>query len=267
MAELLIKVGDRSADPTDYKDGDILCAFNRRRIRCTHAQHICHINRAARNESGLIVGTEIARDFFETTHQYQWERVSANELRRTNLVTGTEIVYGSTPVEDPDRPGRMIHCNVRSFLRRRRQRNNHYIFGEEGAEFFYGGRIDFSESKVESVWDAIESKTPFRRIDHDRWPMGNLDVRHHLPITVDEFDDVTAEELVASDVDETDPENPVIVAKRKNHVDWQNDLLLTPPEKALVLDKSQVFDGRGLRQYALSQIRRIKQRVSPRGVQ
>ncbi len=88
MGELLLKVGDRSARDEDWRDGDIICAFNRHSRRCCYAQHVCHVRRARRNGSGLIRPTEVARDWYEATHQYRFERVSQRQVRRTVILTG-----------------------------------------------------------------------------------------------------------------------------------------------------------------------------------
>lgn len=239
MAELLLKV-DRGSN---FDDGDILCAFNRRSIRCCHAQHICHIRKAKRNGSGLILPTEVARDWFEATHQYRFDRLSATEIQRTMLATG-DIDFIS------DKPNEMgEYMDVRLFIARRKRKPDHYLFGEDGAEIWYGGRIDMSHGKLDRVWNAIETKTPQREAEHGRWPMGRLDVRHHLPIAVDEFDDDEANDLVSPELDETDPEKPVVIQKRKHDVKWRDVLELSRREIEQVRDRGQIMDLRERKEF------------------
>lgn len=119
VATIALKVGSGSG----YEDGDILCCWNRRHIRCVHAQHICHVRTAARNGDGLIPLTHHARDWFEHTHEYRFERVSATEVRRTNLATLAEDVFSETPNED----GQAI--DVPLFIARRKLKPLHYLFG------------------------------------------------------------------------------------------------------------------------------------------
>jgi hypothetical protein len=148
--------------------------------------------------------------------------------------------------------------DVRLFIRRRKQRPDHYLFGEDGAEVWYGGRIDMGETAIGRVWDAIEAKTEHRRTHpvFERWPMGRLDVRSHLPIAVDEFDDAEAEELVSPEIDDTDPENPVTLRSRRNYVIINPSLGLSPTDLAKVRDKGVPFDLREVRQYGKSIVRR-----------
>ena len=251
MAELLLKI-----DPgANYDDGDVLCAFNRRAIRCCHAQHICHPRIATRNGSGLIVPGSPAHVFFEATHQYRFNRVSATQVLRTDLVASDTEVLGLRP----NAKGEQI--DVRLFVARRKRKADHRLFGEDGAEVWYGGRKDFSNAKLDIVWTAIETQTPLREADHARWPMGRLDVRHHLPVRVEEFDDAVQATLVSQELDETDPENPVVIRKRRHRVDWQTALQLTTEDRDRVRDRNQTFDLRDTREFARASIVQQKGRV------
>lgn len=238
MAELLLKTDAGSG----YDSGDILCAFNRRHIRCCHAQNICHVKRAKRNASGLILLTEVARDWFEATHQYRFDRLSATEVQRTTLATGDIDFFSDKPNEAGE------YMDVRLFIARRKQNTGNYLFGEDGAEVWYGGRADMSHGRLDVVWSAIETKTPMREADHWQWPMGRLDIRHHLPIRVNEFDDDVASELVSPDVD-GEGEKQTVVKKRKNRVDWESTLELTVREIEQVKDRGQVMDLRERKEF------------------
>lgn len=230
MAELLIKV----AAGANYEDGDVLCAFNLRRIRCTHAHHICH-----RKFADMRDPNSVARDFYEITHQYRFERVSRTEIKRVTLATMDEVVISNTPTLID---GKMQHMDVEEYVRRRLRHPNHKVFGEPGKEFWYGGRQDYSSAKVDLVWDAIELKTPNVRTDFVRWPAGSQELKSHLFLPFKEFSDERAEALVAPELDTTDPDNPIVVKKRKLSVPWRDHVKRGDQRK--VEDKTQTVDLR-----------------------
>jgi hypothetical protein len=83
MAEFAVKIGDSE----HYDDKDILCAFNRRRIGCTHMQHLCHKKHAARSGDGLILPGSLTQKMLERVSRSRFERVSKHEVRRVRLAT------------------------------------------------------------------------------------------------------------------------------------------------------------------------------------
>lgn len=242
MAELLIKVGAGA----NFEDGDILCAFNRRRIRCCHAQHICHVRVAPRNGGGLIRTDAVARDWFEATHEYRFERVSPNELDRVTIATGERERLS----DKPNAKGQAI--DVRLFIVRRKRRPDNYLFGEDGAEIWYGGRIDVSHAKLDLVWQAIEAKSPHRENDEDFqvWPAGIQELKSHLFVPVVDFSDVEAEALVEpwTEPDPTaeDPDATRVVKKRNIGCNWRVAAVLDRlgVTEADVSDKSKSIDKR-----------------------
>ncbi len=221
MAELALKIGSVSADPKHYQDGDILAAFNSRRIRCVHAQHICHVKQAGGGVGIHRDDAHVARDWFEHTHQYRFERVSRTEIRRITLADLTEDLIDGTPRRID---GRAQHMNVETYIQRRLAHDRHRIFGSAGAEVWYGGNTDVSDSTLTLVWNAIETKTAFREVDFPLWPAGRQDLIVHLFLTVDDFDEREASSLVAPELDETDPDNPITLRKRERHMDWRDEI-------------------------------------------
>jgi hypothetical protein len=293
MAEWALKIGD-SQTLDRYQGGDILCAFNRRYIRLCHADMICHPRVGGKKVGGQLGTTyPLLEKYLQRQHRYKWERVGRTAIKRTNLWVGGEIVYGSTPVEDPDRPGHMFYCRVEEHFAFRNKSRKLPLFGSAGAEIEYGDRMKRDAATTELIWDDIEAATPLRRVDHDSMPLGEEsapavitlallpgqakrlrglgvpepfeikyfdgnrkystavegssvtailgggEARHFLRITVDEFDDAEAEELVAP---LTDPaaitaENPEgIIKKRKHHVDWQADIAASLSNSATIAD-------------------------------
>lgn len=237
MAELALKIGTVSPDPA-YQDGDVLCAFNRRMIRCVHAQHILNPRDAARNSAGLVRNADPLRNWFEATHQYRFERISPSQVRRRTLATNAVETISDNPNE------RGEYMDVALFVARRRQQPEHCLFGVDGREIWYGGKIDVSDAKIDAVWNAIETKTPFQQANATRWPAGIQDLKSHLFVETDEFDDSAANDLVAPEVDDGDPEQPVVVRRRKHQVDWRNTLSISTADRERILDRTQVVDLR-----------------------
>lgn len=219
MAEILLKIGPGSG----YSDGDVLCAFNRRNIRCVHAQHLCHLDTIGHNSDGWRPIGCLAEKYREHTHQFKFQRVSEKTIERIELASGKVEEFGPESID------------VALYLKRRRSEGRHAIFGTAGAEYWYGGRIDFSNPSLDKVWNAItassgrlESEAEFQL-----WPMGRFDIRHHLAVRVDEFTDEEAIGLVSPQYELDQDGKPVLdaeekpkqIARRVISVDWRNSLL------------------------------------------
>lgn len=223
MAEIVLKVKSGA----NYVDGDILAAFNNRMIRCVHAQHICHVKNAGGGVGVHRNSAHVTKDFFENTHQYRFERISKTEVKRILLSDLTEEVFDSTPrIVD----GQEQYTNVELFVRLRLRHARHTMFGTAGAETWYGGRKDFSDTALDLVWNAIETKTSNREVDFKSWPCGANDCRSHLFIAVLDFNDVRARELVEPDL--------VTPHKRKHFIDFRNDLGLSAKNIQDIDDKT-----------------------------
>lgn len=228
---LIIKVGTVGPDP-NYQDGDVLTAINRRRCRCVHAQHICHPRVAARNRDGLILPDHHARDFCEHTHQYRLERVSRSEVMRINLLTLEEEILSAKPND------RGEAIDVEMYFDRRRKHAHATLFGTTGQEIAYGGAVNFTNANLDRVWQAIEHKTSEREANYQDWPAGQVELRAHLLLRVDDFTDSEAGELESPLVGR----NGGTVAKRKHSLEWRG--LLTPKQLADVEDRSRMADLR-----------------------
>ena len=235
MAELALKIGAGA----NYQDGDILAAFNSRRIRSVHAQHICHVKNAGGGRGVLRDNAHVARDWFEHTHQYRFERVSRTEIKRIVLADLSEVVISGTPILIDDR---MQHMDVPLYIAKRLAYERHKMFGSPGTEVWYGGRKDMSSPKLTLVWNAIETKTAFREVNFLLWPAGRLDFKSHLFVTVDDFDETVATDLVSAKLDLTDPDNPIVVKKRRRHIDWKTAIDLK--EHTAIEDKTVSVDLR-----------------------
>lgn len=215
MAELLLKIGDGAG----YQDGDVLCAFNRRRIRCVHVEHLCHVDHAGFNRDGLRPAGSLPQVLRHNTCQYLFRRVSETTIERHNLWSGEVDVFGSESID------------VREYIKRRLRHNRHAIFGARGREYWYGGSTDVTHSRLDAVWHGIATATG--RLESDQqfqlWPMGRLDIRHHLAIRTEDFSDEEQAALESpwlADPDPNKPDEPQATrAKRNIRVDWRHELL------------------------------------------
>jgi hypothetical protein len=220
-----------------------------------HAEQVCHLDHAGFTPSGLRPMDALARDFREAVCQFRFARVSATEVERVDLTTGTRVVFGAVPVMVD---GVRQHMHVAAFVQRRQQHPRHGLFGAPGAEQWYGGREDRSSARLDLVWQAIEAKTPQRESDQEfqHWPAGTQDLRSHLMLAVDEFDDGVAATLVQPETEDqqtTDPETgesvttTVILQRRLHRVDIQAALGLDAGEIARVRNRNQPVDLRAER--------------------
>ncbi|MDP3911641.1 MAG: hypothetical protein Q8Q14_14745 [Gemmatimonadales bacterium] len=241
MAEVLLTVRAQSG----YGDGDVLCAFSRRRIRCCHAAMLCHVRKAGVTRAGLR-RDGLARDAQEIVYQYRFARVSAADVERTDLATGDVVTFGPTPTIID---GKRQHMDVAAFVRRRVRHANHRVFGTPGREVWYGGRQDMSDAALDRVWARIEHHTG-RRDDepvHTRWPLTPHELRVFLAVPMEDFTDDEAAPWVAPEYDDSDPENPVLVSKRRHRVAWRDLMPLDIPPTTRaedVLNRTKSVDAR-----------------------
>jgi len=214
LAELLLKVGDGAG----YVDGDCLCAFTDHRISCCHAEMICHPGKAVLTGVGLRDNTAVARDYLDTVYQYRFERVNRTQVKRIALATMTEEIFGPESMD------------VDLYIKRRLRHGRHRIFGTVGAEVWHGGRQEKSPAKMAQVWNAIETKTPLRKADHNLWPMGRLDVKHHLAIRASDMTEEESNGMVDPQLDwdaegksrlDADGKD-VQLARRNIHIEWRD---------------------------------------------
>lgn len=238
MAEFLLKIKRDSRPDPAFQDGDIIHATNQRRIRDVHAQHICHKRNAGFQPNGLrLVGTLI-ESRLAAVMQYKFERISAREVRRTNFLTLDVDVLSDTP----NAGGEYIH--LVEYIQRRLRHPTHLMFGAPGREVWYGGNTISTNANLDKVWQEIEAKTAHREADYTRFTWTDAELKNYLTITVDDFDNAERAELEESVYDLKDPDNPILMQKRKRMVDWQNVLGLSAGDKSNITAPGTTVDIR-----------------------
>jgi hypothetical protein len=213
MAELVLMVGShKPGDETAYQDGDILCAFNDKRIKSVHAQHIAHPARWDKNGDGYLDLNSLPYKVLNRIYQYRFERLSKTEVQRITIAT--------SEVEDVS-----DQMDVDLFIRRRRPawlgagQRGLALFSAPGAEVWFGGKVDWSG--VDNVWDDIEADTDKRKADHTYFPLTDTELGNFLGLAVDDMSDEAAADLVAPEM-EGEGEEITTVKKRKNMVSWKD---------------------------------------------
>lgn len=230
MAEILLKIQPGAG----YEDGDILCAFNRRRTRQCHAERICHPWKNGIGKSGLRPSNGPAEAMLAAVSQYRFDRVSQYEVLRTDLITGEQELFSKTP----NKRGEAI--DVEQWVARRLREKapdggpKASVFGEPGRERWYGGRTDTSDAVLDKVWQSVAEKTGRLESEDEfqLWPMGRLDIRRHLAVRTTDFSDEEAELLVQPLIELDGKGEPVLVddqpkqlAKRRINCYWRAELL------------------------------------------
>lgn len=236
-AELLVKVGNRGG----FKDGDIIHAWNDKRIKKVFAQHICHVENTILNEDGLRNPNSLLEDYLKNTSKYKFERISKAEIRRTNLITLDQEVLS----EKPNVSGEYIW--VQEYIDYALKHPRHKIFGTKGNEYWYGGNRD-TEVQIDKVWDAIESKTPNNRIDKTVFPYSDNTLSKYYAITVDDFTDATGGDLTKN----------VANGERKYKVDYKNLNGLSVSDVQDIEDSKKKIDHRKSKSFTRSNIVQIK---------
>ena len=229
MAEFIIKIGDSPS----YKEGDILCAFNDKRIKQVHAEHICDYKKQPFNSDGLNTDG-IHRQFLELVYQYRFDRVSQKSVIRTNLWTGEQDLLSDMP----NTKGEQIKADL--YIKRRTAHQNHRIFGAKGREYWYGGKTNQSLQAIDSVWAMIEAETQERKENYTLWPLTDREKAAHVALNVEDFGDSQSVSFV-EDVRDTEGE---IIEKRACRLLLSNIPEISGDTLARHRDRGQIVDNR-----------------------
>ena len=173
--ELIVKVNDSAS----YKDGDIVDAKCLDSINFAHAENICNPRNFGFNTSGMRDRNTLLEKFLAATRTYKFERVNANDVRRTNLITGEQDILNKTANSDDEK------INAALFISRRLRNPNHKIFGTDGSEVWYGKlRTNALSDFILPAWNIIESETDYLRSDHNTWSFTDIEKRHFVCINM-----------------------------------------------------------------------------------
>lgn len=235
MAEIVLKVKN---DGGSYDDGDILCAFSDRRISDVHVQHICNPKEYGFNSDGLRDMDTLLEIHLQNVMEFRFERVSETELTRHSLRNGEVDLISNIPNDSGE-------CmDVELYLKRRKGHARHKIFGSIGSEIWYGGNTRSTEKSLDKVWGDIEDRTGDKKSNHPLFPTSDIVKAHFLGLSVDPFDDIEGNELVASETEKNGDEI-VIIEKRKFKVDYREMKVISVETQAHIQDMKVLVDVRG----------------------
>jgi len=228
MAELILRIGD-NPNEFGFKDGDIMHGHNDRRIHCVGAEDECHVKKMPFNSDGLNPIDCLADVFQKNTYQYKTFLTGKTITRITLSDMSEEDVSSTFDGED--------------YVRRRITHARHRIFGTKGNEYWYGGRTTVTNAILTTIWNRIENDTGKLKADcvHD-W--GKTPMKTCFVIRVDDFTNEERALLEAPEYDNIDPENPVMIKKRKRMIDWESLASMSAATITKIRDTSQIHDSR-----------------------
>lgn len=267
MASIAVFVGDLNPrDDHYYQDGDIISAYNKRRIENKHVSEICHPWNFGFNSDGNRPDTTLAKWVCDRTYRSRFERVSQHEVRKIDLVTGKEVgIFGhlrKNPAE------RTIYVQQYITLGKKILVNGewlpfagHKIFGPEGSEFWYGGKISPDRAKLDVLWPEIELVTGKMRADHQLYPHSEKEKKHFLILPVDEMSDSELMSLKAPELGNPvsserlgKPDEYHVVKKRSKKIDRNSLDRMTQHTKNKITDRSIPMDFRVFDSWARADI-------------
>ena len=213
-AHLLVKKTSKNNE-ADFEQGDIVHAFNQKRLLKVYAEIITNPKTAPRNQDTLIEPNSLLDIYLQNTKQYKFERISETEIRKTNLETNQTDILSNTPNQNREA------MDVQLFINRRLKSNTHQLFGTKGHEYWYGGKDITTTEKLIIIWDRIETRTEYKRADATAEKLISPNEKDYELIPVEDFTDEQKGELESPLTDDTDPENPKTLKQRKYKVDFE----------------------------------------------
>lgn len=235
--DLIVNVTDGRGG---YDEGDVLHAFTSRRILDVHAQHVVHPKLMIREggDVGRITPGSLLEFCLERTRQFKFERISARQVRRTNLRTLDEDTISDVPNASGE------YMNVQLYLDRRVafKPSQNQMFGSAGSEYWYGGITTTTDAIMDTIWTEIEART--RHVRDDEFPFTDREKRLYLIIKVDDLTDAEVVELLEPLIGPPDgEEEEPVINQRAVRLDLTN-IGLTAEETTRLGDPNESNDLR-----------------------
>lgn len=247
MAEILLKVAN---DPkvVHFDNGDCICAFTDFDISRTHVENICHPVKAGFDSDGKRPAGSLADKFFSQIYEYRFEIVSATELKRITLADSSEEIISN----NPNANGESI--DVQLFLNRRLKNPKHRIFNDNGLIFWYGGKTHITDTKLDAVWNEIETDTVLKKVQHTKYPLGTQEFIGFVPISVSDLS-LPTKQLAIEPLYLT-PD--VMLKKRASRINWEERDDIAKPIKDKISSRDYSVDLRDDLQIVLEDNLEIK---------
>ena len=204
MPELTIQIGD-SVNPLGIRDGDIIHAMNDVQLLWRHTQIVTDHRKIP---GGFFKPLDsIAYRRLDAMSKWKVERLSDTEKRVTNLITlDTEIQVGHTKL----------------YVKRRMAGGKKPMFGDEANAIWFEGQRELTLPLLSTLWtDHITPSTGLLEADHKQRDYNTPHLKRYLVIVTTDFSNARRAVLESPDMDEADPENPVMISRRKRMIPWR----------------------------------------------
>lgn len=221
-ADLIVSVEDARG----YEEGDVLNVFNSASVLRVHAQHEVHPKRVARRASGAIQADTLLETYLDETKQYKFERISSTEVRRTDRFTNSIDTISATPNADGE------YMNVQLYIDRRLKHDRNKVFGEEGAEYWFGGNSSITVTTMDRVWDAIETEKGIVR--PSTFPFTANEMRRYAVLRVADLTPRQLNEVISSSTTDSGE----FIKARARKIDFTKTNLTGAERDSLVSDVS-----------------------------
>lgn len=129
--------------------GDVLRIYspvdNARRLLANHTNK----DSVSRNASGYVKKNTVAYAIGLKMREFRVERISTNSIRRINQFTSMVDTINNTANAAGER------MDVPVYIKRKLRREKHMLFGQPGAEVWFGGRTQVDRASVLALIDTV----------------------------------------------------------------------------------------------------------------
>lgn len=235
-ASVAVKVRDGS----NYEDGDVVQVFTDHHIQALHAEVITNPWKAPMDENKLRPNDSTSRFWCEKVYEYRFERVSTNQVIRFNQWTGTSDLLSDVA----NRNGEYIFVEL--YIQRRKN-EGYPLFGEPGREVWFGGNRSITPEVLDTIWEEIEAKTEYKRVDHTLFPHTDLEKKHFLILPIENLSEADAEAIdspLFEMLEPGDTKTPKVLMKSRYKINYRALLANNPEIIDMILDQDTPVDLR-----------------------
>ena len=227
MPEVLLKVGDQPPENAKYepwKDGDVIVAKSDRTISRVHIEHHTRPNNVARDRF-----TGLRND--PTAEAVVRSRASKMLVAQGTTQIVTNLLNGEMEIQTVP--------HLRQWVAKRLEHPGCIMFGEPNNERWYLGPFRDDEDILAECWNKLSNRG-LDPSDHQFFPWGRLDVRHHCPFRLDSM---SRDEAISFESEVRDEVGHVI-RPRAHMLPWRDIQGLSPHSRDQIDDHDVAHDGR-----------------------
>ncbi len=236
MPEITIQIGDNPG-VLGYEDNDIVQAENDTQLLWRNTQIVTD-HRAL--PGGFFKPTNsLAYRRLRAFSKWMFERISATEIRRTLLSDMTSEILSNTPNAKEER------IDLPLYMARRMAAGKRAMFGDEANAVWFEGTRQVTLDRLTTFWsNYVTPRTGLLAADHRQRNRSDRELSRYLVIVTNDFSNARASAMTEPHYDNTDPDNPVMLAKRRRNIDWRNLPSMEGADITRILDKRQRYSVR-----------------------